>query len=321
MKNILVTGGHGFIGFNFIVKLMQIGNKNDIDLVINVDNNTYAGKYRLKEKQQILRQYDNYKHYKYNITDKKKIEKLIKKYGITHIVNFAAETHVDNSIATPEIFVESNIVGVQTLLELCRKYNIRFHQVSTDEVYGSVDPIKDVVDENFLLNPSSPYSASKTGADLLIQSYVKTFGINATISRCTNNYGPWQHPEKLIPKVITNALNDKEIPVYGNGLQMRNWIYVLDHCDAILKIVNDDEHPGEIFNVGSKTLTTNLDVITLILTLLNKPESLITYVKDRPAHDLCYHLCSNKICAVFNWNEHHDFSKGLVETINFYKER
>lgn len=174
-----------------------------------------------------------------------------------------------------------------------------------------MDPVKDIVTETFPYNPSSPYSSSKAAADLIILSYVKTFGINATISRCTNNYGKYQHPEKLIPKVINNIKNNIQIPVYGNGLQMRNWIHVLDHCNAIYLIVNDNNSQGEIFNIGSDTLITNLELIKTILNILNKPEHLISFVKDRPAHDLCYHLCSDKIKNKFNWKEEKIFSKEI----------
>ena len=317
--NLLITGGYGFIGFNYLLYILQFNHEN-INTIINVDNKTYAGKFLLKEKQKILKQYsEKYKHYNCNINNFAKLDKIITKHKITHIINFAAETHVDNSIKNPNIFVESNICGVQTLLELCKKYNIRFHQVSTDEVYGSVDPELDNVTEEFKLNPSSPYSASKTSADLLIQAYVKTFGINATISRCTNNYGPWQHTEKLIPKVIYNAINDIKIPVYGNGLQMRNWIFVQDHCAAINKIINSNDYAGEVFNIGSTTLIPNIEVIKQILQILQKPESLIQYVTDRPAHDFCYHLNSAKITEKFNWREQNSFWNGLTNTIDFYQ--
>ena len=293
---------------------------NDIPkYVINIDNETYAAEFQLCEKKKYLKQFKQYKHFKYDICNYKKLEKLIKKYNVTHIINFAAESHVDNSIKNPGIFIETNIKGTQTLLDLTKKYNLRFHQVSTDEVYGSVHPYDDIVDEEFDLNPSSPYSASKTAADLLVKAYVKTFGINATISRCTNNYGPWQHPEKLIPKIITNALIDVKIPVYGNGLQMRNWIYVDDHCRAIEIIINCDNVKGEIFNVGSKTLLTNIDICKSILKQINKSEKLIEYVTDRPGHDLCYHLCSSKMKSKFNWDEEYELNTGLEKTINFYK--
>lgn len=328
-RNLMVTGGLGFIGFNFLFELIEIYPYINI---INVDNETYAGQFLLNEKKNILKKFlpkknkisnDIFNQFiktvKCDINNSKKIEELVNKYQIDAIINFAAESHVDNSIKNPDIFIKSNINGTQTLLEIAKKYNLRFHQVSTDEVYGPVDPYKDIIDENFKYNPSSPYSASKASADLLVLAYAKTFGLNATITRCTNNYGPWQHNEKLIPLVITNALNNKPIPVYGDGKQIRNWIYVNDHCDGIIDVLTCDTVPGQIFNIGSKTLITNIDLIKKILKILNKPESLIIHVKDRAAHDFAYHLCSNKINKQFNWEEYTDFETGLTETINFYK--
>ena len=317
-KTLLITGGLGFIGFNYLVMLFK-NNQSDIPkYVINIDNETYAAQYKIYEKKKYLKQFKQYRHFKYDICNYKKLEKVIKKYNVTHIINFAAESHVDNSIKNPGIFIETNIKGTQTLLDLTRKYNIRFHQVSTDEVYGSVHPYNDNVTEKFKLNPSSPYSASKTAADLLVKAYVKTFGINATISRCTNNYGPWQHPEKLLPKVITNALLGIKIPIYGDGKQLRNWIYVEDHCKAIEKIINCNTIKGEIYNIGSKTLLENIDICKSILKQINKTENLIEYVKDRPGHDLCYHLCSDKIKNEFNWEEQTTLNQGLYNTIEFY---
>ena len=321
-KNLMITGGLGFIGFNFICEIIK---KYPYINIINIDNETYAGRFLLNKKKKILNTFFYNKNNQFiktikcNINNAKKIEELVNTYEINTIINFAAESHVDNSIKTPDIFIKSNINGTQTLLEIAKKYNLRFHQVSTDEVYGPVDPYNDVVDENFKYNPSSPYSASKASADLLVLAYAKTFGLNATITRCTNNYGPWQHNEKLIPLVITNALNNKPIPVYGDGKQIRNWIYVNDHCDGIIDVLTCDTVPGQIFNIGSKTLITNIDLIKKILKILNKPESLIIHVKDRAAHDFAYHLCSNKINKQFNWEEYTDFETGLTETINFYK--
>jgi dTDP-glucose 4,6-dehydratase len=237
------------------------------------------------------------------------------KLKIDIIVNFAAESHVDNSINNPSIFLDTNIYGVLNLLELCKKHKIRFHQVSTDEVYGPVDPYKDNVDENFKYNPSSPYSVSKTSADLLVLSYIRTYNINATISRCTNNFGPYQHPEKLIPKVITNVFGNIKIPVYGDGKQIRNWIYVDDHCQGILNILESGRF-GEIFNIGSDTLIPNIDVIKEILKQLNKNENLISFVKDRPGHDFAYHLNSNKIKELTGWKESSSFQNYLTKTID-----
>ena len=320
-KNLMITGGYGFIGYNFILNLIEL--YSDIN-IINVDNETYAAQYLLNTKKKLLNTLkikNNFsiQNIKCDITDIKKIEEIIKKYKIDTIINFAAESHVDNSINNPNIFIQSNINGTFTLLELTKKYNLRFHQISTDEVYGSINPYKNNVTEKFKYNPSSPYSASKASADLLVLAYVKTFGINATITRCTNNYGPWQHNEKLIPLVITNALQNKTIPVYGNGLQIRNWIHVKDHCKGILNVVTSNKIPGQIFNIGSTTLITNIDLIKKILKILNKSEDLITFVTDRKAHDIAYHLNSDKIFKKFNWKETIDFNSGLKETIEFYK--
>jgi dTDP-glucose 4,6-dehydratase len=315
MKNIIVTGGLGFIGFNFIEELLK---KNSDYKIVCVDNITYAASYLLNEKLEFLKK-NNIKIYEYSITDSDKIEDVIINEQIDTIVNFAAETHVDNSITRPNIFVETNIFGTQVLLELTRRYNLRLHQVSTDEVYGSVDPFKDVVTEDFMYNPSSPYSASKTSADLLCIAYAKTFGIDVTISRCTNNYGPYQHPEKLIPKVLTNALMNIKIPIYGDGKQIRNWIYVSDHCEGIIKILETTNYyKGEVFNIGSDVLIPNIDVVKQILNIAGKSEELIEFVKDRPAHDFAYHLCSDKIKSKLGWKEQKTFKEGIKETINFY---
>jgi dTDP-glucose 4,6-dehydratase len=315
MKNIIVTGGLGFIGFNFLKEMLK---HNPEYKLVCVDNVTYAAEYKFSEKFNFLKA-NNIKLYEYSITDLEKIEEVITLENIDTIVNFAAETHVDNSITGPKIFTETNVVGTQVLLDLTKKYNLRLHQVSTDEVYGSVDPFKDVVTEEFMYNPSSPYSASKTAADLLCIAYAKTFGTNITISRCTNNYGPYQHPEKLIPKVLTNAVNNIKIPIYGDGKQIRNWIYVTDHCDGIIKILEStDYYKGEVFNIGSDVLIPNIDVVKQILKIANKSEELIEFVKDRPAHDFAYHLCSDKIKSKLNWKEQKTFEEGIKETINFY---
>ena len=219
MKNIIVTGGLGFIGYNFVLKCLQVDPFLNISIV---DKETYAAQFLLNYKKQFLK--NIVKIYKYDINDYQNVEKIIQQNKIDTIVNFAAQSHVDNSISSPVEFIQANINGTFVLLELARKYNLRFHQVSTDEVYGSVDPWKDIVTEQFKYNPSSPYSSSKASADLLVLAYFKTFGVKATISRCTNNYGEWQHPEKLIPKTITNAINNIKIPIYGDGKQVRNWL-------------------------------------------------------------------------------------------------
>ena len=315
--NLLVTGGLGFIGFNFIQYLVRDGKHK----IINIDSRTYASEYNLDSKLDFFDK-NNILDFKVDISNDFKLnldclENIIVSNDIDCIINFAAETHVDNSINNPNIFITSNVKGVQNLLELTRKYNLRFHQIGTDEVYGPVDPFNDIVKEDFKYNPSSPYSASKASADLLCLAYYKTFGTKITISRCTNNFGPYQHPEKLIPKVITNALNDIKIPVYGNGQQIRNWIYVDDHNDAILKIIENGKI-GEIYNIGSNTLIPNIDVIKTILKILNKSESLIDYVTDRPGHDFAYHLNSEKIQNDLNWKECHKFEDALIKTVEWY---
>lgn len=284
--------------------------------IVIVDKETYAAQYLLDKKKQLLA--DKVKCYKVDINNYFKLETIISIHNIEGIINFAAESHVDNSINSPEEFIQSNINGTFTLLELARKYKLRFHQVSTDEVYGAVDPYKDIVKEDFKYNPSSPYSSSKAAADLLVLAYYKTFGVKATISRCTNNYGFWQHPEKLLPKVITNAINDVKIPVYGDGKQIRNWIHVLDHCDGIKRVFQSDKY-GEIYNIGSINLISNIDIIKIILRKLGKSDDLIEFVKDRPAHDFAYHLNSDKISTELGWKERINIENGLENMIKLYK--
>lgn len=315
MKNLLVTGGLGFIGFNFIQYVKEkYSNYN----LVCLDNITYAAEIWLDEKIDWLLK-NNIPFYKFDICNPQ-IETVIKHENIDTIINFAAETHVDNSIINPSIFTHSNVEGVSNLLEITRKYNLRFHQIGTDEVYGSVNPNTDYVDEKFKLNPSSPYSATKTAADLLTISYFKTFNSNVTISRCSNNFGPWQHTEKLLPKVITNSLNNKEIPVYGDGKQRRFWIHVNDHNEAVIKILENGK-PGEIYNIAptKENLRENIDIIKIILNYLNKPESLIKHVTDRPGHDLCYYLEGNKLINECNFKPSQEFIKDLYSTIEWYK--
>lgn len=316
MKNILVTGGLGFIGFNFIKYVTK--NYPNYNLIC-LDSVTYAAELWIDEKYEFLKE-NNIKFYKNNICED--IEDIIISEHIDTIVNFAAESHVDVSISNPGIFTISNVLGVANLLEYVRKYNLRFHQIGTDEVYGSVDPDKDYVDENFKLQPSSPYSASKTSADLLTLSYFKTFGSNVTISRCSNNFGPYQHVEKLLPKVITNALNNKNIPVYGNGLQRRFWIHVNDHNEAVMKILENGK-PGEIYNIApvKENLKTNIEMVNYILTYLEKDKSLIEHVTDRPGHDLCYYLEGDKLKneCLFVPRQIEQLETDLKETIEWYK--
>ena len=311
MKYIIVTGGLGFIGFNFIKYIKQ--NFNDIS-IINIDNRNYSAQYKLQQKLLYFKQ-NNIIDYNLDINQKDKIQNIIKNNNINGIINFAAQTHVDFSIKDPLKFVHSNINGTANLLELVRKYNLRFHQVSTDEVYGSVDPYKDIVNEDFKLNPSSPYSASKLSADLLVLAYYKTYNSKVTISRTTNNYGLYQDPSKLIPKAISKFKSEQKIGIYGNGLQLRNWIHVKDHCNAIWKIFNDNNY-GEIYNVGSDTLLSNIEVMNIILDKLHlNPKDYITYIKDRPGHDFAYHLSSKKIQSKLNWKQQISFEDGISQLV------
>jgi len=317
MKNILVTGGLGFIGFNF---LSYVASKYKKYHFVCLDSMTYASKPFLDEKIAFL---DKHKIpiYKYSINDPN-LAYVLQIEDIDTIINFAAESHVDNSITDPGVFITSNIVGVCNLLFFCKSYDIRFHQVSTDEVYGATTPTQKV-DEHFELNPSSPYSASKASADMLTMSYFKTYGVKATISRCTNNFGPYQHTEKLLPKTICNALADKKIPVYGNGLQRRFWIHVDDHSEAIMKILENGTI-GEIYNVAPpiENLVTNISMIQIILENLGKSQDLIEYVNDRPAHDNCYFILANKIEEQCGFKKYErNFMTDLKNLCEWYKNR
>ena len=280
---ILVTGVCGFIGSNFINYMV---NKYKNYNFIGIDALTYAGD--LNYITDILNN-DNFAFYKMNICNLEDLDKLFKDNHIDYCINIAAETHVDRSIIDPSIFIKTNVLGVSNLLDLCLKYNVtRFHQVSTDEVYGYLEfDSKDLFREDSTLNPSSPYSASKASADLLVNAYHSTYKLDTTISRCSNNYGPNQYPEKLIPLVIKNALNDIEIPIYGNGMNIREWLHVKDHVLGIEKILFNGRS-GQVYNIGSNTEISNLELVKKILNMLGKSESLIKFVNDRPAHDLRY---------------------------------
>ena len=249
-----------------------------------------------------------------------KVLKLFENEKFDIVINFAAESHVDNSILNPQIFTITNILGTQVLLDACRKYNIkRFHQVSTDEVYGEL-PLDDnsiLFTEKTPLNPSSPYSASKASADMLVKSYYRTYSLPITISRCSNNYGPYQHLEKLIPLMISKAINNDNLPVYGNGLNVRDWLHVYDHCTAIDLIIHEGKI-GEIYNIGGNNEKSNIDVVKIILKELGKSEKLIKYVNDRPGHDLRYAIDSTKIKTTLNWKPVYSFEKGILDTIKWY---
>lgn len=312
-KNILITGGLGFIGFNFIKYLIEEKQKVNI---FNIDNINYSAEYKFDQK---LKYFNQNKILNFYIDiNNQNIQNIIKTYNIEGIINFAAQTHVDFSIKEPLKFIHSNINGVVNLLEIARKYNLRFHQVSTDEVYGSVDPYKDIVNQQFRLKASSPYSASKLSADLLCLSYFTTFNTKITISRTTNNYGPYQDPSKLIPKAIQKFKINQKIGIYGQGLQMRNWIFVKDHCSAIWKIYNSNNY-GQIYNVGSDTLLSNIEVIKIILNKLNlNTDEYIQFINERPGHDFAYHLCSEKIKKELNWKQEISFEEGIQLTLKSY---
>ncbi|MWC27297.1 dTDP-glucose 4,6-dehydratase [Paenibacillus sp. MMS18-CY102] len=307
---ILVTGGAGFIGSNFV--LYMLGKYADVT-IINVDALTYAGNL---ENLRSVENNANYRFVKADIADRVALEPLFAE-GIDVVANFAAESHVDRSILHPGIFVRTNILGTQTLLDLAKQYGVsKFVQVSTDEVYGTLGDTG-LFTEETPLAPNSPYSASKAGADLLVRAYHETFGLSVNITRCSNNYGPYQFPEKLIPLMIQNALDDKPLPVYGDGLNVRDWLYVEDHCSAIDLVIRGGRN-GEVYNVGGRNERTNVQVIGTILAELGKPDSLITYVKDRLGHDRRYAIDADKIRNELGWSPKHDYESGIRETIRWY---
>jgi dTDP-glucose 4,6-dehydratase len=311
---ILVTGGAGFIGANFVKYMLKQYTEYKI---ICLDALTYAG--NMETLSDVL---DNpqFMFVKGDIADQVIVFSLFEQEKPDIVVNFAAESHVDRSIDNPRIFLETNIIGTQVLMDACRKYGIkRFHQVSTDEVYGDLplDRPDLFFTEDTPLHTSSPYSASKASADLLVLAYYRTFKLPVTISRCSNNYGPYQFPEKLIPLMITRALADQPLPVYGNGENVRDWLYVEDHCSAIDLIIHKGRE-GEVYNIGGHNEKTNLEVVKTILRVLNKPESLITYVKDRPGHDLRYAIDPSKIHNELGWLPATKFDEGIKKTIEWY---
>ncbi len=311
MKNFLVTGGAGFIGSNFIHYIL---NKYPDYRIVNFDKLTYAGNL---ENLKSVESNPNYKFIKGDICDKEAVANVLQKYQIDTVVNFAAESHVDRSILGATIFIQTNVLGTQVLLELAKEHGVeKFLQVSTDEVYGSLGSSGKFTEDS-PLHPNSPYAASKTGADLLALAYQHTFGIPVLITRCSNNYGPYQFPEKLIPLMIANALNDKPLPVYGNGTNVRDWLHVLDHCEAIDVVLHKGKI-GEVYNIGGNNEWKNIDIVKLLLAKLNKPESLITFVKDRPGHDLRYAIDASKIKNELNWQPRYTFEEGITETIEWY---
>ncbi len=312
MKKVLVTGGAGFIGSNFINHIL---NSRDDWEIVNIDKLTYAGNLEnLKE----IEEKPNYTFVKGDITNSELINYLFEKYRFDYVINFAAESHVDRSILGSEIFYRTNVVGTNVLLEASKRFGIeKFLQVSTDEVYGSLGETG-LFTESTPLSPNSPYSSSKAGADLAAFAFHHTYGLPVVITRCSNNYGPYQFPEKLIPLMIINALHDKELPVYGDGLNVRDWIYVIDHNKAVESVIEKGK-PGEVYNVGASREMKNIEIVKLILKILGKPESLIKFVKDRPGHDRRYAIDSSKIQNELGWKPTFEFEEAIVRTIEWYK--
>lgn len=314
MPNILVTGGAGFIGSNFVYYMLE---KHPDYRIVCIDSLTYAGNLSTLEK---ALQNENFRFVKADITDREAVDKLFGEENFTAVVNFAAESHVDRSIESPEVFLKTNILGTQVLMDMARKHgNIRYHQVSTDEVYGDLplDRPDLFFTEETPIHTSSPYSASKASADLLVMAYYRTYKLPVTISRCSNNYGPYHFPEKLIPLMIINALHGKSLPVYGDGLNVRDWLYVEDHCKAIDMILHGGRI-GEVYNIGGHNERANIDVVKTVLSILGKDESLITYVKDRPGHDMRYAIDPTKIKNELGWYPETTFENGIKKTVEWY---
>jgi dTDP-glucose 4,6-dehydratase len=326
MKKLLVTGGAGFIGSNFIQYILD--KQQDLVLLLDLDLLTYAGNL---ENLEPVKDDPRYRFVKGDIRDKTLVEKLFAEYDFDTVVHFAAESHVDRSILEPEVFLTTNIIGTQTLLDAAKRHwnldpdnkhsreyrpGVRYLQVSTDEVYGALGKTG-MFTETTPLAPNSPYSASKTGADLIVRAYHQTYGLPVNITRCSNNYGPYQFPEKLIPLMIHNARQDKPLPVYGDGMQIRDWLHVKDHCSAIATVLEKGK-TGEVYNIGGNNEKANIEIVRLILEALGKPESLITYVQDRPGHDRRYAIDNTKITKELGWAPAYTFEEGIKETIRWY---
>ncbi|MGE5351642.1 MAG: dTDP-glucose 4,6-dehydratase [Syntrophothermus sp.] len=313
MKNILVTGGAGFIGSNFINHIL--GERDDYN-IINLDKLTYAGNLEnLKESENKT----NYHFVKGDITNSELVDYLFQKYSIKHVINFAAESHVDRSILGSEVFFRTNVIGTNVLLEASRRHQVeKFLQVSTDEVYGSLGK-EGLFTETTPLSPNSPYSSSKASADMMVMSFYHTYGLPVVVTRCSNNYGPYQFPEKLIPLMIINCMNNRKLPVYGDGLNVRDWIYVIDHNKAI-DLVFEKGRVGEVYNIGASQEMTNIEIVKLILKNLGKGDELIEYVKDRPGHDRRYAIDSSKIRSELGWKPSFMFDEAICKTIEWYKE-
>ncbi len=313
MKNILVTGGAGFIGSNFVHFML---NKYPGYKIVNIDSLTYAGNL---ENLTAIESNSNYTFVKGDICNREHVLKAFRDHSIDTIVHFAAESHVDRSITGPAVFVHTNVVGTQVLLDVSREIGIeRFLHVSTDEVYGSLGATGYFTEETSL-HPNSPYSASKASSDMLVLAYQHTFGFPGVVTRCSNNYGPYQFPEKLIPLMIANALNNKSLPVYGDGSNVRDWLYVEDHCSA-LDVVLHKGTVGDVYNIGGHNEWKNIDIVKLVLKEIGKPESLITYVKDRPGHDKRYAIDAAKIKNELGWVPAYQFENGIKKTVRWYLE-
>lgn len=311
MKNILVTGGAGFIGSNFINYILS--GRKDV-FIVNLDKLTYAG--NLKNLTEV-ENHINYTFIKGDIVNDELVNYIFKKYQITHVINFAAESHVDRSILGSEIFFKTNVIGTNVLLENAKLFEIeKFIQISTDEVYGSLGP-EGKFEETRALQPNSPYAASKASADLMALAFHHTYGVPVVITRCSNNYGQYQFPEKLIPLMIINSLKNKKLPVYGDGLNVRDWIYVVDHNKAI-EVILDRGKIGEVYNIGANEEKRNIEIVKLILSQLGKSEDLIEFVKDRPGHDKRYAINSNKIRNELGWEAKHSFNIAMKVTIDWY---
>ena len=332
MKSILVTGGAGFIGSNFVPYMVS---KYPDYKIINLDKLTYAGNLNnLKECENAA----NYKFVKGDICDRQLVEKLFNDHDIRGVVHFAAESHVDNSITGPQAFIETNVLGTFTLLDVARNYwmsaphqfragyeDCRFHHISTDEVYGALGETG-YFTEKTPYDPSSPYSSSKASSDMIVRAYHRTYGMNVTVSNCSNNYGPKQHPEKLIPKIISNALSGKNIPIYGDGKNVRDWLYVLDHCKAIDLIYHNGKS-GETYNIGGHNEKNNLEIVEAICNILDqkRPQAngkhykdLVVFVKDRPGHDRRYAIDATKLTNQLHWKADENFATGIVKTVEWY---